>query len=348
MRGTDADRSWQAGHGEPWTSKRDEQGRSNARHSWLVIALHIKSKEPGDMCSHIPVKEWSQTRKVMLQKWRHKNGSTVFILTSPKTEIVTYAWKPKLRGFLAEDVMRDLSVSRKVWWLDNSRAQNPQRRTWISEQSPIRCRGTRWSPSVESVSNQNFTGDGEEFTKVPTAVAAAKSNSYEQFVRFWQVLWRIIKESSNKYTSSIRDKRNFRTSYSTSKGRNISCISAIPTGWWMVVRFYEMLLQSAKWRRPPGRREISKWTKIWGILLGHALFARRIWEEDFLTAEIEELEKLDASETYPRRLNAKEVLTTPKDGELIFLVADGSAKSVWSPICWINGRKDNLKKFCRA
>ena len=251
-------------------------------------------------------------------------------------------------GFVAEDVMRDLSVSRKVWWLDNSRAQNPQRRTWISEQSPIRCRGTRWSPSVESVSNQNFTGDGEEFTKVPTAVAAAKSNSYEQFVRFWQALWRIIKESSNKYTLSIRDKRNFRTNCTTSKRRNISCISAIPTGWWMVVRFYEMLLQSAKWRRPPGRREISKWTKIWGILLGHALFARRIWEEDFLTAEIEELEKLDASETYPRRLNAKEVLTTPKDGELIFLVADGSAKSVWSPICWINGRKDNLKKFCRA
>ena len=40
MRETDADRSWQAGHGEPRTSKRDEQGRSNARHSCLVTALH--------------------------------------------------------------------------------------------------------------------------------------------------------------------------------------------------------------------------------------------------------------------------------------------------------------------
>ena len=56
----------------------------------------------------------------------------------------------------------------------------------------------------------------------------------------------------------------------------------------------------------------------WGILLGHALFAMRFWEEDILTAEIEELEKLDASETYPRRLNAKEVLITQKDGELPF------------------------------
>ena len=32
------------------------------------------------------------------------------------------------------------------------------------------------------------------------------------------------------------------------------------------------------------------------------------WEEIILIAEIEELEELDASEIYPRRLNAKEVL----------------------------------------
>ena len=37
-------------------------------------------------------------------------------------------------------------------------------------------------------------------------------------------------------------------------------------------------------------------------------------EENTLIAGIEELEKLDASETNPRRLNAKEVLITPKDG----------------------------------
>ena len=50
------------------------------------------------------------------------------------------------------------------------------------------------------------------------------------------------------------------------------------------------------------------------------------WDENVLVAEIEELEKLDASETYPRRLNAKEVLITQKDGEFVFSVADGSAK----------------------
>ena len=42
--------------------------------------------------------------------------------------------------------------------------------------------------SVESVSNQNLSGDGEEFTKVPKAIAAAKSYSHVQFIRIWQVL----------------------------------------------------------------------------------------------------------------------------------------------------------------
>ena len=61
------------------------------------------------------------------------------------------------------------------------------------------------------------------------------------------------------------------------------------------------------------------------IFLGSALIAGRIWKGDILTADIEELEWLDASEIYPRRLNAKEVLITHKDGEIVFPVADGSS-----------------------
>ena len=37
---------------------------------------------------------------------------------------------------------------------------------------------------------------------------------------------------------------------------------------------------------------------------------------------------MDASEKIHRRLNAKEVLITPKDGEFVFPVADGSAKII--------------------
>ena len=41
------------------------------------------------------------------------------------------------------------------------------------------------------------------------------------------------------------------------------------------------------------------------IFPGYALIAVRIWKGDILIADIEELEKLDGSEIYPRRLNAK-------------------------------------------
>ena len=47
-----------------------------------------------------------------------------------------------------------------------------------------------------------------------------------------------------------------------------------------------------------------------GIFQGYYLIAVGIWKGDILVADIEELEKLDASEIYPRRLNAKEVLIT--------------------------------------
>ena len=46
-----------------------------------------------------------------------------------------------------------------------------------------------------------------------------------------------------------------------------------------------------------------------GIFFGYALHAVRIWKGDILVADIEELEQMDASEIYAKRLNAKEVLT---------------------------------------
>ena len=46
-----------------------------------------------------------------------------------------------------------------------------------------------------------------------------------------------------------------------------------------------------------------------GLFLGNALHAVTIWNGDVLVADIEALEKMDASEIHARRLNAKEVLT---------------------------------------
>ena len=64
-----------------------------------------------------------------------------------------------------------------------------------------------------------------------------------------------------------------------------------------------------------------------GLFLGYALYAGGIWNGDVLIADLEELEKMDASEIYSERLNAKE-MTFSKRGALIFPIADGRIKTL--------------------
>ena len=61
-----------------------------------------------------------------------------------------------------------------------------------------------------------------------------------------------------------------------------------------------------------------------GLFLGYALYAGG--KGDVLIADLEELETMDASEIYSKRLNAKEVIF-PKQGEFIFPIADGRIKT---------------------
>ena len=64
-----------------------------------------------------------------------------------------------------------------------------------------------------------------------------------------------------------------------------------------------------------------------GLFLGYALYAGRIWKGDVLIADLEELETMDASEIYSKRLNAKEVIF-PKQREFIFPIEDGRIKTL--------------------
>ena len=67
---------------------------------------------------------------------------------------------------------------------------------------------------------------------------------------------------------------------------------------------------------------------LFGLFLGYALYAvGRIWKGDVLIADLEELETMDSSEIYSKRLNAKEVIF-PKQGEFIFPIADGRIKTL--------------------
>ena len=65
-----------------------------------------------------------------------------------------------------------------------------------------------------------------------------------------------------------------------------------------------------------------------GLFLGYALYAGGIWKGDVLVADLEELETMDASEIYSKRLNAKEVIFPKEKGEFIFPIADGRIKQL--------------------
>ena len=63
-----------------------------------------------------------------------------------------------------------------------------------------------------------------------------------------------------------------------------------------------------------------------GLFLGSALHAGGIWKGDILVADLEELETMDASEIYSKRLNAKEVIFPKENGKIIFPAVDGRIK----------------------
>ena len=60
-----------------------------------------------------------------------------------------------------------------------------------------------------------------------------------------------------------------------------------------------------------------------GLFLVYALYAGGIWKGDVLVADLEELETMDASEIYSKRLNAKEVISPKENGKFVFPAADG-------------------------
>ena len=65
-----------------------------------------------------------------------------------------------------------------------------------------------------------------------------------------------------------------------------------------------------------------------GLFFGYALYAGGTWKGDILVADIEELETMDASEIYSKRLNATEVIFSKENGKFIFPVADGRIKTL--------------------
>ena len=64
-----------------------------------------------------------------------------------------------------------------------------------------------------------------------------------------------------------------------------------------------------------------------GLFLGYALYAGGIWKGDALVADLEELETVDATEIYSKRLNAKELIFPKEKEEFICPIADERIKT---------------------
>ena len=203
--------------------------------------------------------------------------------------------------------------------------------------------------SILSVQNEHFSGDGKDSTKVPRAVRKGEShytdNSLECGKSCEDLSWnhrtstlhrsetnviadravrRTKEETSAVLLQSWADSmecccylRNFqdlladgKTAYDKGIGEPFKGL-VIPFG--SVVEYQSKLHQFGK-KVLPGR------------LLGYVLIAGRNLEGDIMLADIEEMEYMDASEIYPRRLNAKGVLTPQRGHNFMFPIADGAAK----------------------
>ena len=164
----------------------------------------------------------------------------------------------------------------------------------------------------------------------------------------WQSLWRSFLESLYVNTTQIGNTWDCWESSTQSEGRYVCGTVAIRSGCKMVGWFFGMLLLSSKCPRPLGRLENSVWKTIWRTIqrASNSLWSNGwissdfnerpvkspliwqerltrnipricigcggIWKGDILVADIEEQEEIDASEIYPRRINAKEAFDDTK------------------------------------
>ena len=98
----------------------------------------------------------------------------VFIFTSQKIEIAKCANEPRLRGLFAEDALPKLYFEQKKFGALNIETIDDAR-SWhkilpLNGLNRIRAR------------QKNFSGDRQEFKKVPRAVGKTESYSYRQFI----------------------------------------------------------------------------------------------------------------------------------------------------------------------
>ena len=129
----------------------------------------------------------------------------------------------------------------------------------------------------------------------------------------WQILWNAVPFCEMLQIYYLMGKLHMRDVLGNQKKEPI-----IPFG--SLVEYYPKTAKDQSRIHQFGKKVLP------GLFLGYALYAGGIWKGDILVADIEELETMDASEIYSKRLNAKEVIFSKENGKFIFPVADGRIK----------------------
>ena len=162
-------RDWYHSQNSKTNIKRGVTGRIRKIRWQIFLTGYRMSKKiwKEQNCMHPHTALQNQIQNI-LRKWQRNQGSTIFILTSQKTEIATYAWEPKMTRAPCRRRTGEALLRAEKFGLDNGRSQSPLWGMWIKRQSPVRCRGTRSCCSMDSILsvwNEVFTWDGQKFVK---------------------------------------------------------------------------------------------------------------------------------------------------------------------------------------
>ena len=293
------------------------------------------------------------------EKWYR--ASTVFTLTSRRTEIATSAWGPKQEGLFAENALVQPYFKQKMLVIQSQQitkflVKDVNLETNIGLLSWYKT----WQLSGSNLypcKNKNLSDNGEELTKVLRGDEEPKVMYTDNSVEFGRSCEELSWNPPTPHSSEINgiaERAVRRIKEGTSAGLLQSGLDEKLVG-----RFHGMLHLSAKRSRSLFWWEDPIWETFWepfkgpiipfgslveyyptsardqsrihqfgkkvlpGLFLGYALYAVRIWKGDVLVADLEELETMDASAIYSKKTQCKGSNISQKNEKFIFPAADG-------------------------
>ena len=274
----------------------------------------------------------------------------MFILIFPKTEIARSANGPKTQGLRVEDAMAEPYLVLKILVI-YSTSQNSQQgcesRNNHGNAVVVQDLATQWIQAYpcKNKTSQETQRSLQQFPRKPKVIYT--DNSLEFGKACEDLSWnhctstphrsetngtaeravRRVEEGTSAvllqsglnyaYLRNVTDLSDGKTPYERRFGEPFEG-PVIPFG--SLVRYHPITAKDQSRIHQFGKKVLP------GLFLGYALYAGGIWKGDVLIADLEELETMDASEIYSKRLNAKEVIF-PQKGEFTFPIADGRIRT---------------------